>query len=46
MKRYSISIRLLGVKVISRTDWRTSHAQLSEKGRQYREDDSENKMLL
>ena len=32
-------------KKISHTDWRTSHAQLSVKGCQYREEDYENKIL-
>ena len=31
MKKYSVSIRLLAIKNNSHTDWRTSHAQLSEK---------------
>ena len=42
--KYSVSIRLLTVK-ISHTDLRTSRVQLSEKGCQYREEDSENKIL-
>ena len=45
MKKYSVSIRLLTVKNNSHTNLRTSHAQLSEKGRQYREEDYENKIL-
>ena len=45
MKKYSVSIRLFTVKNNSHTDWRTSHAQLSEKGCQYREEDYENKIL-
>ena len=45
MKRYSVSIRLLTAKNNSRTDLRTSHAQLLEKGCQYREEDYENKNL-
>ena len=45
MKKYSVSIRLLTVKNNSHTDRRTSHAQFSEKGCQYREEDYENKVL-
>ena len=45
MKKYSVSIRLLTVKKNSHTDWRTSHAQLSEKSCQYREEDNKNKIL-
>ena len=43
MKKYSVSISLLTVKNNSHTDWRTSHAQLSEKSCQYREEDYEKK---
>ena len=46
MKKYSMSIRLLTVKNNSHTDWRTSHAQLSGKGCQYREGDYENKFFF
>ena len=45
MKKYFVSIRLLTIKNNSHTDWRTSHAQLSEKGCQYREEDYKNKIL-
>ena len=45
MKKYSVSIRLLTVKDNSHTALRTSHAQFSGKGSQYREEDSENKIL-
>ena len=45
MKKYSVSIRLLTVKSNSHTNLRTSHAQLSGKGCQYREEDYENKIL-
>ena len=38
-----MSIRLLTVKDNIHTDLRASHAQFLEKGRQYREEDSENK---
>ena len=41
-EKYSVSIRFLTVKNNSHTDLRTSHAQLSEKDCQYREEDSEN----
>ena len=44
MKRYSVSIRLLTVTNNNHEDLRTSHAQLSGKGCQYREEDSENKI--
>ena len=44
-KKYSVSIRLLTVKNNSHMDLKTSHAQLSEKGCQYREEDYENKSL-
>ena len=45
MKKYSVSVRLLTVKNNSHTNLRTSDAQLSEKGCQYREEDYENKIL-
>ena len=45
MKIYCISIRLLTVKNSNHADLRTSHAQLLGKGSQYREEDSENKLL-
>ena len=37
--------KALTVKNSSHTDVRTSHAQLSGKGSQYREEDSKNKIL-
>ena len=45
-KKYSVSIRLLIVKDNSHTDLRTSHAQFLGNGSQYRENDSENIILL
>ena len=45
MKKYSVSIRLLIVKDNIDTDLRTSHSQFLGKGSQYREEDSENKIL-
>ena len=45
MKKYSLSIRLLTVKNSGNADLRTSHAQLSKKACQPKEDDSENKIL-
>ena len=45
MKKYFVSIRFLTVKNNSHADLRTSHAKRSEKGCQYREEDSENKIL-
>ena len=45
LKRYSMSTRLLTIKSNSHTDLRTSHAQLSEKGCQYGEEDREHKLL-
>ena len=44
-EKYSVSTRLLTVKNNNHTDLRTFHAQLSEKGCQHREEDSENKIL-
>ena len=44
-EKYSLSIRLLSIKNNSHTDLRTSHAQLLEKGCQYKEEDYENKIL-
>ena len=45
MKKYSVSIRFLTVKDNSHTDVRTSHVQFLGKGSQYREGDTENKIL-
>ena len=44
-EKYSMSIRLLTVKDDIHMDSRTSHAQFLGKGSQYREEDSENKIL-
>ena len=45
MKKYFVSIRLLTIQNDSHTDLRTSRALLTEKGCQYREKDSKNKIL-
>ena len=45
MKKYSVSIRLLTITNNSHTDLRTSHAQISGKGCQYKEEDYENKVF-
>ena len=45
-EKYSVSIRLLTVKDNSHTDLRTSHAQVLGKSNQYREEDSENKIVI
>ena len=45
MKKYSVSVRLLTVKYNSHTDFRTSRAQFSRKGCQYRKEESGNKIL-
>ena len=46
MKKYSVSVRPLMVKDNIQTDLRTTYAQFLRKGSQYREEDSENKILL
>ena len=46
MKKYSVSFRILTVKDNSHTDLRTSHAQLLGNSSHYREEDSEDKILL
>ena len=45
-KKYSLAIRLLSMKGNVHTDLRTFHAQLLRKGSQYREEDSENKIVI
>ena len=45
LKKYSMSVRPLTIKNNSHAGMRTSHAQLSGKSCQHRQDESKNKIL-